>query len=144
MEIFICILLSIITIPILGILYQIYLVIKEKRNEIYIRNYNSIDGDFYNNIETTISFMSLCTNLIDNEIGKLLSTYIQTKNKYEYLKLDKDIEMISNNVYSAFRTNCIDNNNMIISTEYIMKYIIEETLNRLINITKEYNNSLIK
>ena len=134
----------ILTYFVLMILSYTVLLLREKRNEIFIRNKNNIDtyASFSDNIDTTISFMSLCTSLIDNEVGKLISTYLQSNKKYEYLKVDEDVRTISDNVYSAFKENIINNDELIISSEFIMKFIIEETLNRLLTLAKEYNSSL--
>ncbi len=134
----------ILTYFVLMILSYTVLLLREKRNEIFIRNKNNIDTyvSFSDNIDTTISFMSLCTSLIDNEVGKLISTYLQSNKKYEYLKVDEDVRTISDNVYSAFKENIINNDELIISSEFIMKFIIEETLNRLLTLAKEYNSSL--
>lgn len=137
----------ILSIYIFGIViaWNIILILEEKRNEIFIRNKKKLlEDDFSDNIEITVSFMSLCSSLIDNEVGKLISTYLQSNKKYEYIKVDEDVKIISNNIYSAFKEKIIDNSSLIITEDFIMKYIIEETLNRLLTVAKDYNKSLLE
>ena len=78
-------------------------------------------------VNYTTDIMTLCLQLIQLESSKIMQSYVSLDIPYDITKLDEDVEDVSNKVYSALKKNIYSSKNIIITNEYLMSYIIENT-----------------
>ena len=125
---------------------KISLFFNEKReNQIILNKKESnstIDLSLSEKTEATIEILNFCNIIIENEILKNLSGYDRISKPYDMKKFDTDYKNIAETVYNAFKSDIIDNVNIIISSEFLMQHILDETMIRFMKFTEDYNNKL--
>lgn len=94
-------------------------------------------------VDFSLEIINLCNVLIDNEVGKLLESYRRLNMRYDAKKLDKDVERITKKVFDGVQHQVIIDPNHVITPEYILQHISDQTMLRVIQFTQEYNNSIL-
>lgn len=98
--------------------------------------------NYLDKIDSTVSLLNLINILIDNEITKMLDSLNRLKVKYDSKSLDKDAKNIAENVYTSLKKDStFSNENIILTDEYIMKHISEESITRLMIRSYTYNSN---
>lgn len=99
--------------------------------------------DYLDKIEATVRLINLINVLTDNEINNKFTSLSKINSKYELMKLDDDAVVIANNIFNAINSeeNFI-NGNIVVSNEYIMKYITDEAIIKLLDKASQFNNKL--
>ena len=98
--------------------------------------------DYLDKIDSTVSLLNLINILIDNEITKMLDSLSRLKVKYDSKSLDRDAKNIAENVYTSLKKDStFSNENIILTDEYIMKHISEESITRLMIRSYTYNSN---
>lgn len=122
---------------------------KAKKDDLYIQLETNPDLDkkehisFTDKIDITISLLNIINVLIDSEIGRSIETVSMLGKDYELLKYDNDVKRISESVFNAFiKDETFLSNRLVITDEYIMKYISEEVMTRLLRTAQAYNLEL--
>lgn len=90
-------------------------------------------------IEVTNSILSMINNLIEIECQNTLKTFITLKQKYEYSKLSDDIPLISSNVYKALDKSIFEDPNILLTGDYLMKYITQQATVVLLGASMKFN-----
>lgn len=141
----------------MGLMYNMIIAItnwvnaKTKKEDLYIQLETNPDLDkkehitFDTKIEVTVALLNIIDILIDAEINRTIETVSMLGNKYELLKYDDDAKRISSSVFNAFdKESTFLSNKLMITDEYIMTYITEEVLTRLLRRAREYNLDLVQ
>lgn len=98
--------------------------------------------NYLDKIDSTVSLLNLINILIDNEITKMLDSLSRIKVKYDSKSLDRDAKNIAENVYTSLKKDStFSNENIILTDEYIMKHISEESITRLMIRSYTYNSN---
>lgn len=98
--------------------------------------------NYLDKIDSTVSLLNLINILIDNEITKMLDSLSRLKVKYDSKSLDRDAKNIAENVYTSLKKDStFSNENIILTDEYIMKHISEESITRLMIRSYTYNSN---
>lgn len=99
--------------------------------------------DYLDKIEATVRLINLINVLTDNEINNKFTSLSKINSKYELMKLDDDAASIATNIFNAINSeeNFI-NGNIMVSNEYIMKYITDEAIIKLLDKASQFNNKL--
>jgi hypothetical protein len=93
--------------------------------------------------KTIGTLLDAIDELIIVEISTIFKTYIGLGQKYEYIKMEEDIIEVSNQVFNALRKEYIFNNDhTILTDEYIMRYIQNQTMTIFIKTVQEFNDYL--
>lgn len=145
-----------ISITLVGLVFNLlgaltsWLNTKSKREDLYIQLETNPNLDkkehitFNTKIEVTVALLNIINILIDAEIGRTIENINVLGNKYELLKFDDDAKRISDSVFNAFnKEDTFLSNKLMITDAYIMKYIMEETITRLLRRVQEYNVTMI-
>lgn len=104
-------------------------------------NFNNV-STFIESTEASVKFLTLCQTLIDVEISRLISKISRINTKYDTKNIDNDIREISEKVFNGFdKERAILSHQTLLSDEYIINYIVNETTHRLITATQQYNIS---
>lgn len=105
-------------------------------------NYPERKLDLIDRIEATSTILVLISSLVDNEINHMITTLSRINQKYDAKNMDKDIKNISEAVFNAFKkTNNVVSNQFVVTDEFIMKYITEETITKLLVNMQNYNQA---
>ena len=118
LEIIIGILIIILILYLCGMFNSISLYFKDKKEV-------TKESGEISRISYTTDIMTLCLQLIQLESSKIMQSYISLDIPYDITKLDEDVEAVSSKVYSALKKNIYNSNNIIITNEYLMSYIVE-------------------
>ena len=90
--------------------------------------------------ETIGTILISIDNLIALEISSIFKTYIGLGQKYEYLKLEEDIQTVATEVFNGLRKEYFfSNDHSILTDEYIMRYIQTQTMIMFLNTVRKYN-----
>jgi hypothetical protein len=102
------------------------------------------NGSLNDKIVDTTNLLLIVDSMIRVEIIQIRSTHMSLNQPYEILKkLDKDIEMISTNVHDSLKAELFnDPNNMIITSAYLEKYIVNTVTTELIAMVKQLNQDI--
>ena len=79
--------------------------------------------------------------MIDNNIMEVMKRYFQLKERYNLLTFDEDLILISTESYNALKAKVFINDNTILTSNYLQKFIIQESTIRFLNIINEHNSS---
>lgn len=127
-----------------------YFRAKENKEKTLIRekedpNFPDPKLDYLERLNATVTILNFINVLIDNEISRMLDTLARLHTKYEVRNLDNDTKKIAENVFNGFiKEDTFLSNRLVLTNEYIMMQITEETVTRLMKATHEYNQSLMK
>ena len=94
------------------------------------------------NIESTEKLLGFINNIIDTNIGILLNSFVKLNKPYDVRRLDTDAKNISEKVYQSINPDILTKLSLIVTTEYILTYISEMTITRLLNYIVEYNSNM--
>ena len=90
--------------------------------------------------ETLGTLLLAIDNLIIAEISTIFKTYVGLGQKYEYIKMEDDIKTVATEVFNALRKEYLfSNDHTIITDEYIMRYIQNQTMIFFIRTIQEFN-----
>lgn len=115
----------------------------------YLNNKNVID---YNNltkpnvlsideqVEVSKDVLALINRLIEIECNITMKSFVSLNKKYEYTRLSEDIKIISTEVYNGLNKKIVfDNPNILLTNDYIMKYISQQTSIILLSAVMDFN-----
>lgn len=125
------------------VLGNIALYIAERANNMRILNrqlQNESTVLLENRIRGTEELLRLTEEMIKNAINEKLVKCARLNEPYRTINMDKDAEEIAKSVYDALKNTIVDTE-VILNSEYILSYIMSETINLLIISTKKYNDS---
>lgn len=125
------------------VLGNIALYIAERANNMRILNrqlQNESAVLLENRIRGTEELLRLTEEMIKNAINEKLVKCARLNEPYRTINMDKDAEEIAKSVYDALKNTIVDSE-VILNSEYILSYIMSETINLLIISTKKYNDS---
>lgn len=133
-------------------LYQIANFFKEKQKlTIQTRNKTEYEllslrtGTAYNlayKIKTTEELLTFIENSIDIEVGLIIRNLQTLHQKYDVKNMDEDIKNISSRIFQSFHGSVYTSNEIVITEDYLMKYIVEFTTTDLIKSVSELNNMI--
>ena len=89
-------------------------------------------------IETTERIKDIIDLMISLEVYSVMRRYVSSNKKYEITKIDADISNISTKVYSGLNPDIL-NTKLVFKNEYLMTYIISQSFNLLLKVSREYN-----
>jgi len=131
---------------IMGMIHNISLYFKEKRNYQFMINSkeNSPKSkmSMLDRIDSTVSIINLTNLLIDNEISKTLQACIRLNTKYDVARLDKDVKIIATTVFESIKPEIFDAQDLVITDNFLMQHITDEVMLKLMAAGKELNNSM--
>lgn len=125
------------------VLGNIALYIAERANNMRILNrqlQNESTVLLENRIRGTEELLRLTEEMIKNAINEKLVKCARLNEPYRTINMDKDAEEIAKSVYDALKNTIVDTE-VILNSEYILSYIMSETINLLIISTKKYNDN---
>ena len=89
---------------------------------------------------TTLAIVDTVDRLVTMEIEDTLKTYARLNQKYNAVKMAEDIESISQRVYNAIKKSVYESDDILITDEYLMNYIVTHTTITFIRIVKGLND----
>lgn len=99
------------------------------------------------NITKTVEHTKLIRDMIREDIMTEIDIYIQSKElakeKIVMLNIDKDIEIIADNIHKGYLQLISDSNNFCCTSDHIRREIINYTTILLSSRAVAYNNSLV-
>lgn len=99
--------------------------------------------DYLDKVEATIGLLNFINVLIDNEINNMMTSLSKINSKYELIKLDEDAKQIATNIFQAIaKDNTFIENNLIVTNDYVMKYITDESIIKLLDKATKYNSKI--
>lgn len=127
------------------LLIQVILYIGDKRVQIDFKdalelsNRDAVFVSLNDELINTTQLLTFINTLVEVEINKKLFQYQQLGVKYELKNLDTDIKEISENVMRGFKDGILNSDESVLSSEYLMMHIINETSLRFTKSVKEMN-----
>ena len=95
-------------------------------------------------VHVTTELLNCINALIDNEIGRIFQSYLVLRKKYEVLKMDEDIKIISEAVFNAIKKEIITDKDLVFTENYVMSFIAQSTAVKLIVYAQAYNTTIIQ
>lgn len=96
--------------------------------------------DYLDKLEATVGLLNFINVLIENEIDNKIISLSKLNSKYEMIKLDEDAKVIATNIFQSINNEqTFVDNNLIMNNEYIMKYITEQSIVKLLDKASQYN-----
>lgn len=96
--------------------------------------------DYLDKLEATVGLLNFINILIENEIDNKIISLSKLNSKYEMIKLDEDAKAIATNIFQSINNEqTFVDNNLIMNNEYIMKYITEQSIVKLLDKASQYN-----
>ena len=72
-----------------------------------------------------------------------MTSLSKINSKYELIKLDEDAKQIATNIFQAIaKDNTFIENNLIVTNDYVMKYITDESIIKLLDKATKYNSKI--
>ena len=92
----------------------------------------------------TLSILLLAIdNLISVEIANIIKTYLSLGEQYPLIKMDDDIKVVAQQVFDGLRKEYLfSNDHTIITDDYIMRYIQNQTIIMFIRTIQEMNRTI--
>ena len=81
--------------------------------------------------------------MISVEVYAVLRECISLRIKYNITNLDSDITKISTNVVNGINPLVLETN-MIMTNKFLMKYVVNQAFNLMLNLVTEHNSSIIE
>ena len=75
-------------------------------------------------IDNTADIINIIRVVIDNNIMEVMKRYFQLKERYNLLTFDEDLILISTESYNALKPKVFINDNTILTSNYLQKFII--------------------
>lgn len=137
----------------LGICFTIYIIkllsnirhyIVNRSNSFYLNNLKlqSTILTTPERIDVTNSVLDLITFMINNEIASVFKQYISLNELYNISNIDKDAKTIAENVHNGIDSKLFTDPNVMLTSEYLMTYITKKTIDLLIVVAQNHNDSL--
>lgn len=82
-------------------------------------------------------------NMIMSEVYSALRAPLTLQQKYEIINIDEDVKKVSEAVFTGLNTDLLLKNRLIFNSTYIMQYIIGQSLNIMLKIVTDHNNSIL-
>ena len=126
-----------------------YFSVKSDKERMLIREkedpkFPSPKLDYLGKLQVTVSLINLINILIDGEISRLIDTLSRLNARYDLKNLDEDAKKIAESVFNGLsKEDTFLSKQLMLTDEYIMKIITEESITRLINSTYKYNNAIL-
>ena len=99
--------------------------------------------DYLDKIEATVRLINLINVLTDNEINNKFTSLSKINSKYELRKLDEDASSIATNIFTAInKEENFINGNLVVNEDYIMKYITDEAIIKLLDRASQFNSNI--
>lgn len=131
---------------ILGLMRNISLFFKEKRNYQFMINQREKDSKSHINIldkvDATVGIINLCNLLIDNEVSKTMQACIRLNTKYDVTRLDHDVRIMATTVFESIRAEVFESPDLIITDKFLMQHITDEVMLKLMTAGQEWNTRL--
>lgn len=113
---------------------------KEKKKKVETETLKILEkNDSSPSFDDTDQIFSILNFIIDGEIAFRINLLSYSKTPYKLLNLDKDIKDISNTVFSQLNKEMLQNSNLMVTSDYIMHYIVNQITIRLTSSMYEYN-----
>ncbi len=93
-------------------------------------------------VKSTDAILKLIDTIISNEVTGTLKTYMRLGDKYNNINTADDIAQISTRVFNAIKKEIFEDNDTVITDEYLMRYINERTTLTFLISTQALNNDL--
>lgn len=93
-------------------------------------------------VRSTDAILKLIDTIISNEVTGTLKTYMRLSDKYNNINTADDIAQISTRVFGAIKKEIFEDNDTVITDEYLMRYINERTTLTFLISTQALNNDL--
>lgn len=133
-------------------IYQIGRYFREKRSFTNVESISLVDSinsnanktsmELVKKIETTDKLLDMIDMTVDIEIINMAKNLTTLNQRYDVKNMDKDISNISTKVYKSFKSDIYDSNEVILTAEYLMEYIISYTTSELIKLASELNGRI--
>ena len=116
------------------ILCQIYNLLKSiaiyvatKTESIKLYDKNNMIIRLEARVNSTNAVLNLIDTMVKNEVISSLKTYARLGEAYKSLKTVDDIEAISQKIFNAIKKEIFNENDTVLTDEYLMTYINEQT-----------------
>ena len=117
---------------------------KEKKKKVETETLKILEkNDSSPSFDDTDQIFAILNFIIDDEIAFRINLLSYSKTPYKLLNLDKDIKDISNTVFSQLNKEMLQNSNLMVTSDYIMHYIVNQVTVRLASSMHEYNVNVI-
>ena len=93
-------------------------------------------------VDNANKLLSIVRTMIENEVMNILKEDIQLNQPYKMMKFDDDSKKIAINVYDALEKNELSRGLMIITSEYLQKYIIQESIKIFLSAITAHNTTI--
>lgn len=103
----------------------IYVATKTESVKLYDRNNMIIRLEA--RVNSTNAVLNLIDTMVKNEVVSSLKTYARLGESYKTLKTVDDIEAISQKIFNAIKKEIFNENDTVLTDEYLMTYINEQT-----------------
>lgn len=93
-------------------------------------------------VELTNSVLDLITYMINQEITSTMQPYIQLSQPFPINNIDVAIKNISNNVFNAIDRDMFLDTDLLLTSEYLQKFITSKTKNAMLDVVMRHNDSI--
>ncbi len=117
---------------------------KIERYKLYLDNHllNS-DALIMDEIIASEKVKGMIDNMIMSEIYSTLRVPLTLQQKYAIINIDNDVKKVSESVFNGLNSDLLLKNRLIFNSTYIMQYIIGQSLNIMLKIVTDHNNSIL-
>lgn len=135
-------------IGLMSLIYNLSTYFSTKRNKLLIeteiQRQNQINNAnvYIDKVTLTVDVINLCNTLINSNVSHMISAKEMLHEKYDLKFLKEDSEKIATHVYESIRKELIVDNMLVVSDEFILNYISEETILVLLQNATDYNRNL--
>lgn len=116
-----------ISVQIYNILRAIAINLDTRTASIKLSDKNKMINRLEVRVHSTTAVLNLLDTIISNEVASVLKTYARLNEPYKTLNTADDIESISSKVFESIKKEIFDDNDTVLTDEYLMKYINEQT-----------------
>ncbi len=116
-----------ISVQIYNILRAIAINLDTRTASIKLSDKNKMINRLEVRVHSTTAVLNLLDTIISNEVTSVLKTYARLNEPYKTLNTADDIESISSKVFASIKKEIFADNDTVLTDEYLMKYINEQT-----------------
>lgn len=131
---------------VMGMISNISLFFKEKRNYQFMinqkENMTMSRLSMIDRVDATLGIINIANILIDNEVNKTIQGCITLHTKYDVTRLDKDVKIIATTVFESLKSEIFTSHDLIINDTFLMQHISDEAMLRMISAGKELNKTM--
>ena len=100
---------------------------------------NSTKEPIIEMVESSATLLTMIDKIISLEVDKKVA-YLKFENKnYNMLSLDKDVKILGNKIFSSVKKEVLTDNELILTSDYLMEYIVSECTLLFTAKVKEFN-----